>query len=132
PYRKIHGLFIGVSDYANIGDLKTAADDAIVLAETMRDRIGLENPIVLTNESATVENLQRALNSIGERAEPGDLFVFHFSGHGIGLIENYNNEAKGFMLMHDAVYNQSTLNSGTRTGMVDMWIIDKMMDDAGI
>jgi hypothetical protein len=130
-YDNVWGVFVGISKYKAISNLSNADKDAIVLAATMRDKAGLKDPIVLTNEGATVDNLQEALAAIGRRAGPNDLMVFHFSGHGIGFQEISTGRRNGFMLMHEAVMDQGVM-TGQRRGMIDMSLIDKMMDDAGI
>ena len=80
-----YGIFVGISDYPGMGsDLPECANDAIKLAETLRERglMGQPNQIVLTDAQATTGNVRQAFQQVARRLGPRDTFVFFYSGHG--------------------------------------------------
>jgi hypothetical protein len=82
---RIFGIFAGISDYPGKDlDLPYTADDAVRLRDAMIEGAGLqlEDQVTLIDEAATRSSLRRALEDIGRRAQPEDMFVFFFSGHG--------------------------------------------------
>jgi|GEM_PF-2300439 len=86
------GIFVGVSEYQMVSrSLAFAERDAISLEKVFREgSAGIFEKVkiqVLTNEAATLSALEQAFDSIAAQAEPGDTFVFFFSGHG-GVIED--------------------------------------------
>lgn len=50
----------------------------------------------LRNENATVENIKKAIISIGTVIKKGDTFIFYFSGHGDVLKDLNGDEKSGF------------------------------------
>ena len=78
------GIFIGVSDYGGTDDLPRAADDADRFAAALVDAglLAADNAIVLTDQEATIEGVERAVAELSSRIEPDDTFVLFFSGHG--------------------------------------------------
>lgn len=105
---RVFGLFAGITDYPpGVGDLPECANDAIRLAQTLRESGLLEerNQIVLTDAQATRANLTGGLRQLTSQMGPDDVFVFFFSGHG-GQTESTNDprEIDGkdeFLVMHD-------------------------------
>jgi hypothetical protein len=79
------GVFIGVSNYQDpsIRPLKVAHHDAAAFAEVMSQYGRLDETILLTNEKATLRNIQRAIRgSLAAATGPGDLVIIYWSGHG--------------------------------------------------
>lgn len=90
-------LVVGASDYEHLGRLRYAAGDAEKFAAALTGRLGFEADAVklLTDETADPYLTPTAGHILGElealladqRGAATDLFVFYFSGHGIGLPE---------------------------------------------
>lgn len=82
---RVYGVFVGISDYPGSGnDLPLCAEDARKLAQVLRDA-GVSSTAeqrVLVDNQATVANVRRAIQEIGSRCGPNDLFIFFYSGHG--------------------------------------------------
>src|SRR5262249_28575526 len=127
PYSAVRGIFVGVSRYANYPALANAHRDAAELAVVMQRFCGLQQAIVLTNELATVPNVQRALRDIAAVAGRNDLFVFHFAGHGLGLKVQHG--YSGLMLLHEAAELPQLLKSGGQ-GALDMSLLEKLVEEA--
>jgi helicase len=79
-----HGLFIGISKYAepDVQELVGAARDATALHALFHDTISGSSPILLTNEQATVQKVREALEKLEKEAGSDDTVVLYFSGHG--------------------------------------------------
>jgi hypothetical protein len=82
---RVYGVFVGISNYGGrASNLMFTADDArrahqaMVRGAGMRESDGL----VLTDQQATLANIRRAVQEMGGRAGPNDMFVFFYSGHG--------------------------------------------------
>lgn len=132
PYQNVWGIFIGVGQYRNpaIPDLPNPPNDARELAQAFVERAGVTKPAVLIDEQATVPNLRRILHHIARESTPGDLLVFHFSGHGIGFEQR--REALGLLLFHDTPDLQRVLSGDLSQGVLDMSAVNRLMDQAGI
>ena len=82
---RVFGLFAGITDYpAGVGDLAECANDAVKLAETMRQQ-GLlteDRQVVLTDAQATTGNIRQAMGRFAGQVGPSDIFIFFYSGHG--------------------------------------------------
>ncbi|CAN5473458.1 hypothetical protein BH09SUM1_BH09SUM1_09610 [soil metagenome] len=129
-YAAVRGVFVGVSHYANVEpDLPNASADARQMAETLQTVCGLTDPIILEDEEATADGMDRALRQIGAKDGRADLFIFYFAGHGVGLVEPGRSEPRGYILLHEALRD---FLSGDRTGMIDMQLLAKHLEDAHI
>lgn len=80
---RILGLFVGITAYAS-SPLPGCAEDANLLAQAFHKRrlIATGDQIVLRDAEATADNVQYAVQKLGEIAGPEDLLVVFFSGHG--------------------------------------------------
>lgn len=88
-------LVIGASRYsADIGPLRYTSKEAREFAEELTGKLGFElaNIRLLadggsTDQAPTSEHILGALDSLlsDKRLDKGNLFVFYFSGHGVGL-----------------------------------------------
>lgn len=79
-------LLVGINRYPlGISPLRGCVTDVEMQRELLVHRFGF-NPqdiLTLTDENATRENLLTAFEShLIDQAQPGDIVVFHFSGHG--------------------------------------------------
>ncbi|HJL46195.1 MAG TPA: caspase family protein, partial [Polyangiaceae bacterium LLY-WYZ-15_(1-7)] len=82
---RVFGLFAGITDYPDgVGDLPECANDAIKLAETLREAGLLQeaNQVVLTDAQANRQNMRDAMQRFAGEMGPEDIFVFFYSGHG--------------------------------------------------
>jgi hypothetical protein len=103
-YRKITGLFVGVGKYKSLKpDLPNPPNDARDLSHAFEMRCGLKQGDyeVLINEDATLPKIQEALRRLARDSGKGDLFIFHFSGHGIGLENKTLGQKSGRMLLYE-------------------------------
>ncbi len=78
-------LFVGVNEYqAPIASLNYARHDATSLYEFfVRSRSYRANMVDILSTEVTAEKILRAIKSTMAKLEPGDLFLFYFSGHGV-------------------------------------------------
>ena len=67
-----------------IEDLNYAVDDANAINDLLIESLGFpnENIHLLLNETATRENIRKALRSISIKAQPRDRILIYFAGHG--------------------------------------------------
>jgi metacaspase-1 len=84
-------LLVGISKYGRGRDITkdwadlNGARDVMLLEKTLEDRLGFEKQdvLLLTDEKATHKGIIDAFqNHLISQARPGDIVVFHFSGHG--------------------------------------------------
>ncbi len=82
---RVWTVSVGISDYPGSGnDLPECANDAVKIAEALRNQ-GLTTPdreILLTDAQATRGAITQALQRVAREAQPNDVFVFFYSGHG--------------------------------------------------
>ncbi len=82
---RVWGLFAGITDYpGSTNDLPECANDARKLAEAIRNQGNMpsDQEFLLTDAQATTANIRTAMQTIGSRIRPDDVFVFFYSGHG--------------------------------------------------
>jgi hypothetical protein len=84
-----HALVIAIGDYPtykdptlNWSDLSSLNDVELLKELFIRQSFKKENVTYLINDKAYTENLQKAFDSITQTLSKGDVFYFHFSGHG--------------------------------------------------
>lgn len=84
---KIKAIIIGVSDYNQMKKLEFSDDDAQQLYDFLRTEAGGEVPLaqisLLKDQQATKANILKAANQLFSNADPEDLILFYFSGHGL-------------------------------------------------
>jgi hypothetical protein len=82
---RVWTVSVGISDYpGSANDLPECANDAVKIAEALRNQ-GLttaDREILLTDANATRANIRSALSRVAAGIQPGDVFVFFYSGHG--------------------------------------------------
>ncbi|MGG6242410.1 caspase family protein [Nodosilinea sp. AN01ver1] len=116
PTNRKLALLVGVNQYAGgVTPLRGCLTDVRMQKELLVHRFGFDpaNILTLENQAATRQNLLGAFEShLIDQAQPGDVVVFHFSGHGslvrdpdpIAIangVEGYN----GSLLPYDARLN---------------------------
>ncbi len=81
---RVLGLYAGITEYQTAGRLYGCADDARLLGEAMRaarlQRV--DEQTVLTDAQATRAAFLTGLQGIAARAQPADVVVVFWSGHG--------------------------------------------------
>lgn len=84
-----HAFVVSIGDYPyfedrakNWKDLSSANDLELVKDLLVKQAFQQENTTILQDKSATAVNVHRAFDSIIQKVAPGDVFFFHFSGHG--------------------------------------------------
>lgn len=78
-------LLVGINDYRAGGPLDGCVNDVKLMQSLLEHRYGFDpaNIAVLTDAQATREGiLTKFKTHLIEQAQPGDVVVFHFSGHG--------------------------------------------------
>jgi hypothetical protein len=96
--RKV-GVFVGISQFQSpaIRKLRCSHLDAERMAEVMKDQCGLSDPIVLTNEKATLKNIEKAIRQdLPAKTRPGDVVVIYWSGHGGRCAATTRDEPDGY------------------------------------
>lgn len=85
PYRRIAGLFVGISDYGGrVNDLAYTAADATLIRDALARGTGMQpaDAVVLTDRAATRAAFRTAVQNLAARTDEHTLFVLFFSGHG--------------------------------------------------
>jgi hypothetical protein len=81
---RIYSLIVGITEYVTHGRLYGCADDATFLGEAMRaahlQRV--DEQTILTDGQATRENFLAGIRSLAARAQPEDVVMVFYSGHG--------------------------------------------------
>lgn len=99
PQPRRVGLFIGISDFADpaIRDLKVSDRDAQAMADVMRGNCQLDSAIVLTNQQASLANIQQAIcQQLPAETRPGDTVFIFWSGHGARCADTNGDESDGY------------------------------------
>lgn len=96
-YKKVYGVFVGVEDYENIGDLQYSVDDAIGVYHAFFPE--LEEVRLLTEKEASRENVLNEVNRCLRQAGQEDLIILYLAGHGAIKHNDY------FFLPQDADQN---------------------------
>jgi len=99
---KLYVIAVGVSDYAEVPDLKYCDSDASAIASLFSNSKQPHEIALLRNKEATKTAILFQLNNFFSKAEAVDVVLFYFSGHG----------GKGFFCPYDAnATNKNTLLS---------------------
>lgn len=91
-------LLVGINDYstANITPLRGCITDVHLQRELLIHRFGFHpNDIVLVTDDTEIKPtrsgiLEAVENHLIQQTKPGDVVVFHFSGHGSQVVNPYN------------------------------------------
>lgn len=80
-----YALLIGIDDYKAVTDLNGAVNDIRLMRELLVGQYGFkaDDVVTLENSAATHAGIVAAIREkLVARAQPGDVVVLHFSGHG--------------------------------------------------
>lgn len=89
------GLFVGINAYSGgITPLKGCVNDAIKMQEAMTTKFGFKmaDTTLLTDAAATRDGILNNLKKYQAVAGAGDIFVFHYSGHGTLFPDKFSEE----------------------------------------
>lgn len=92
-------LLIGIGKYPEESGWKSlnALNDIEYLKNILPLRgFPVENITTLVNENATKAGIEHAVSQLIAAAGPGDIIMFHFSGHGQQITDDSTDEADGF------------------------------------
>ena len=78
-FGRYYALLIGNSDYQNMPRLKSPGHEVDVIGAVLENRYGFK---VRTIKNGTKEDIMKALDDLGERLQPQDNLLIHYSGHG--------------------------------------------------
>lgn len=100
-FRHNYAIFIGIDDYQNgIATLKTAANDARVLADLLQTKHNYDTTLLL-DQSATLKHLTDLLTTeLPQKLGADDRLLFYFAGHGIAL--DGEDGPAGYLIPQDA------------------------------
>jgi hypothetical protein len=110
---KKYGLFVGINAYTgDINPLKGCVNDATRMRLTMVQNFGFNtlDTTLLTDAAATRAAILANLKKYQNVAGPGDLFVFHYSGHGTLWPDAYSEETDETKM----IYLEITEDDGQR------------------
>lgn len=102
----LFALLIGINNYKNPkNNLNYARDDA----ESVKNKLseistGIFNKTyieTLFDENATKENIMKVLTDFSVQANPNDVFVFYYAGHGV--MNSDHNESEYYLIPHDVI-----------------------------
>ncbi len=94
-----YALIIAVGSYPEAGGWKSLAsanDVPLVKNALLHHGFAEEHIAVLLNEEATKSGINKALNSLYEKAGPKDIVVIHYSGHGQQITDDNGDEIDGY------------------------------------
>ena len=96
--RKI-GLIVAVGEYPAIGrwkNLSSINDVRYLKAALFQNGFAEKDIDTVMNKMATKAGILKALDNLIIRAQPGDIVLFHFSGHGQQIMDDNQDEADGY------------------------------------
>ena len=99
PFRNSHAFIIGINDYHHITKLRTATNDALGLAQRLKEQHGYQvhEPLINANKA---EMLHWLKTEIPQKVKPKDRVFIYFAGHGIAL--NCDDGPNGYLVPADA------------------------------
>lgn len=124
---RVLGLFAGISDYIDSGDLYGCAADAQLLGEAFDSRAltDADDRLVITDHQVTLAGFAKGLQALAERATADDVVVIFFSGHG-SRVETEEDDTEELDGLDDTI----VLRDGEMTDDEMMALIDEI--DAGL
>src|SRR3569833_2717321 len=83
PARADQALVVGVNQYPGLDgvNLKGCVNDAQSVATTLKEKYHI-NVTMLSDQTATKQDIITALDHIAGLIKPSERFVFYFAGHG--------------------------------------------------
>jgi hypothetical protein len=118
-------LVIGIDQYGGPpNDLTCCTVDADAIARLLRERHGFGDVRVLTDDDATVAQVEEELQWLLENPKPNDRFVLYFSGLGFtkhrdGILEECLVLQDGFLESDEIVTKAASIPPGALTVIID-------------
>lgn len=105
-FAKTYAVIVGVEQYdGSVPNLNASVDDAVRMYQFLVRGNSAENIILLSDAKATKQNILSAMQ-IFKKAEPEDVVIFYFSGHGSPYLFCPQNFSGGtYALWHTEVKN---------------------------
>lgn len=105
--QKKYALVIGINNYydrpgvLHRSVLRGCVNDATAIKGMLIQRFGFSeaNILLLTNENASRKNVDAAFTTLLQKSNPGDAFVFYFSGHGVWMNNDGQSKAERALKM---------------------------------
>ena len=123
----VRGLVIGIDDYAHIGKLQGAVNDARDLHRALAGT-GVEDLTILLDGDATRARILAEWQGLLERAAPGDTLVLAYAGHGWQEPERVSGTERDGKDEALLLGGFRTTGPGTRERIVDdelhQWFLD--------
>jgi hypothetical protein len=117
---RIRSVLVGVDAYArpDVPNLNGCVNDVALVRRTLKEYFGVPNEDirVLVNERATKANILHRLHRTIHEAEPGDIVVFYFSGHGSQIRDREGDELTDLL---DEVICPHDMDWATETYILD-------------
>ncbi len=127
---KIRAIIIGVSDYNQMKKLAFSDDDAQNIFDFLQSEAGGSVPssqiILLKDQQATHKNVMTSANQLFSKANPEDLILFYFSGHGLpgaflpvdsdGVMHRINHEEVKSILLHSPAKHKLVFADACHSG----------------
>jgi uncharacterized caspase-like protein len=92
-------LAIGNANYRNVGHLSNPANDATMLAATLKQA---RFDVVTLRTDLTANEMRRALRDFGDRARDADVAVIYYAGHGLEV------DGTNYLIPIDAALERDT------------------------
>lgn len=94
-----YALLVGIETYqqSGVNSLPGCANDAELMRRALTEKFGFpaENIEIVLNSQATFRGIEAAFRRVSERAQPGDVVTFYYSGHGTQVPDDNGDEADG-------------------------------------
>lgn len=87
-------LIVGINEYmGSLSDLRGCVNDATNIRNMVIEHFGFtgDNIRFMLDLDATTENIKAGLEWLVAGAKPGDVLLFHFSGHGSQMVDKDKN-----------------------------------------
>jgi len=93
PTGNTYAILIGITDYNYLQPLKYADNDALLLRELLKSRVGGHVPdsniYLLLNEHATNGRMLETIDRVRGKSKKGDKVIIYLGGHGAAHKSNY-------------------------------------------
>ena len=123
---KKYGVFVGINKYAGgINPLNGCVNDATLMRLTLQTKFGFlpADNTLLTDEAATRDAIISNLLKYQAIASKGDIFVFHYSGHGTLFPDNRSEDQDETTMTYLEGMNEET-------GKMEVWYPRAKYDSA--
>ncbi len=88
---KKRAVLVGINYPNTPYQLNGCINDVMLMSQVITERFGFTDPLekrTLTDRSATTKNILERLDWLVDGAEPGDVLLFFYSGHGSQMIQS--------------------------------------------